>query len=128
MLLKSGVVAPHHSDDDDSSNGSTRQNNGRRVLSLLNSDDEDNPPIQTEIRFISGEEACSPMKLTFDPELSCGHLWWHLLVAEVDMENKKLVVGSDVIDTFMKIVLHPSVRKQLQETPGVLRITVVHSS
>ena len=73
-LLKSGVVAPQHSDDDDSSNESTRQNNGRLVLSLLNSDDQDNPPIQIEFRFISGEEACSPMKLTFDPELSCGHL------------------------------------------------------
>ena len=92
------------------------------------SDDENSKPIQIEFRFISGEEACSPMSLKFDPGLSCGHLWWHLLVCGLDMENKKLAVGSDVVDMYMKIALHPSVRKQLQATPGVLRITVVHSS
>ena len=56
---------------------------------------------------------------------------WTLVVASsrcrVDMDNKKLVVGSQVIDEYMKIALLPSVREQLQATPGVLRITVVHS-
>ena len=71
--------------------------------------------------FLSGKQAL------FDPELSCGHLWWHLLSAKVDMAHKQLVVGSDVIGVFMKLALHPAVREQLQATPGVLRITVVHS-
>ena len=124
-LLKSGVVVPEHSDDEDSPTSDERSN-GRRVLSLLNSD-EDNPPIRIEFRFLSGKEACCPMSLTFHPELSCGHLWWHLLAAKVDMAQKQLVVGSDVIGVFMKLALHPAVREQLQATPGVLRITVVHS-
>ena len=124
-LLRSGAVVSEHSDDEDSPTSDERTN-GRRVLSLLNSD-EDNPPIRIEFRFLSGKEACCPMSLTFHPELSCGHLWWHLLVAGVDMAHKQLVVGNDVIGVFMKLALHPVVREQLQATPGVLRITVVHS-
>ena len=124
-LLKSGAVVPEHSDEEDSPTSDERTN-GRRVLSLLNSN-EDNPPIRIEFMFLSGKQACCPMLLMFDPELSCGHLWWHLLAAKVDMAHKQLVVGSDVIGVFMKLALHPAVREQLQATPGVLRITVVHS-
>ena len=124
-LLTSGDVVPEHSDDEESPTSDERTN-GRRVLSLLNSDKED-PPIRIEFMFLSGKQACCPMLLMFDPELSCGHLWWHLLSAKVDMAHKQLVVGSDVIGVFMKLALHPAVREQLQATPGVLRITVVHS-
>ena len=43
------------------------------------------------------------------------------------MDNAKLAVGTQVVDEYMKMALLASVREQLQATPGVLRITVVHS-
>ena len=67
------------------------------------------------------------MSILFDRGLSCGHLWRHLLDCGVDMENKKLAVDSQVVDVYMKIALLTSVHEQLQATPGVLRITVVHT-
>ena len=83
--------------------------------------------IQIEFRFLSGEEACRPMSILFDRGLSCGHLWRHLLDCGVDMKNKKLLVDSEVVEVYIKIALVTSVHEQLQATPGVLRITVVHT-
>ena len=81
--------------------------------------------ITIEYRFPSGENACRSMSISFDRGLSCGHLWHHLRACRVDMDNVKLLVGTQVINEYMKIELLTSVREQLQATPGVLRITVV---
>ena len=105
--------------DDDSDAHSDRKNRGSDY------DDEIRDIIQIEFRFISGEEACRPLSIMLDLGLSCGHLWRHLLDCGLEMENKKLSVGSQVVDVYMKIALLKSVHEQLQATPRVLRITVV---
>jgi len=83
--------------------------------------------IQIEFKFISGEDACRPLSIMLDTGVSCGHLWMHLLDCGLDMENKQLVMGNHTLDVCMKLALLKSVREQLQATPGLLRITVVHA-
>ena len=51
----------------------------------------------------------------------------HLLDCGLNMENKQLVMGNHTLDVCMKLALLKSVREQLQATPGVLSITVVHA-
>ena len=116
------MLAASHTDDDDSDGHSDRKNRGS------DSDDEIPDTITIEYRFPSGENACRLMSISFDRRLSCGHLWHHLRACRVDMDNVKLLVGTQVINEYMKIAPLTSVREQLQATPGVLRITVVHSS
>ena len=112
-------VSPVSNDDDDSDGYSDRKNRGS------DSDREIPDAITIEYRFPSGENACRSMSISFDRGLSCGHLWHHLRACRVDMDNVKLLVGTQVINEYMKIELLTSVREQLQATPGVLRITVV---
>ena len=115
------MLAASHTDDDDSDGHSDRKKKKRGT----DSDEEIRDITQIEFRFISGEEACRPLSIMLDLGLSCGHLWRHLLDCGLDMENKKLSVGSQVVDVYMKIALLKSVHEQLQATPRVLRITVV---
>ena len=115
------MLAASHTDDDDSDGHNDRKNRGS------DSDDEIPDTITIEYRFPSGEIACNSVSISFDRGLSCGHLWRHLRACGVDMDNAKLAVGTQVVDEYMKMALLASVREQLQATPGVLRITVVHS-
>jgi len=97
------MLAASHTDDDDSDGHSDRKNRGS------DSDDEIPDTITIEYRFPSGEEACSPMSISFDLGLSCGHLWRHLRACGVDMENAKLAVDTQVVDAYMKMALLTSV-------------------
>ena len=108
----------------------TLRSDGRATV--CNGDDSDDVVvlsdiIQIEFRSISGEDACRPLSIMLDLGLSCGHLWRHLLDCGLNMENKQLVLGNHTLDVCMKLALLKSVREQLQATPGVLRITVVHA-
>ena len=84
--------------------------------------------IKIEYIFPSGEEACRPLSISFDFRLTCGHLLWHLRWCGVDIETNKFAVDIQVIDVYMKVALFASAREQLQATPGVLRVTVVHTA
>ena len=116
------VLAASHIDDDDSDGHSDRK--------ILGSDSNDEilGIMKIEYRFPSGEEACRPMSISFDRGLSCGYFWRHLRDCGVDMENTKLAVDTQVVDVYMKMALLTSVKEQLPATPGVLRITVVHTA
>ena len=116
-------ASPVCNDDDDSDGYSDRKNRS--------SDSEGEiayklDAITIEYRFPSGESACRSLSISYWG-LSCGVLWFHLRCCRVDMDNVKLLVGTQVINEYMKIELLTSVREQLQATPGVLRITVVRS-
>ena len=122
VAAEHAVLAASHIDDD-VSDGHIVQENRRSVF-----DDEIPDIIKIEYRFPSGEEACRPMSIPLDFGLSCGHFWRHLCDCGVDMEKNKLAVDTQVVDVHMNVVLLASVKKQLQATPGVLRITVVHTT
>ena len=116
-------VSPVSNDDDDSDGYSDRKNpssdsEGEIAYKL--------DAITIEYRFPSGESACRSLSISYWG-LSCGVLWFHLRCCRVDMDNVKLLVGTQVINEVGEIELLTSVREQLQATPGVLRITVVRS-
>ena len=85
--------------------------------------------IQIEFRFLSGEEACTPMSIMLNRLLSCQEIWGHLFGCGVDMIHKKLCLDTEILDRSGpyggRLAVFPSVHEQLQATPGFLHITVV---
>ena len=86
--------------------------------------------LRIEFRLLSEVEACHQASITLDFWLYVGHVGRHVRECGTCVDNVQLMVGDQIqiVHEYMGIAHLASVRDQLHATPGVLRVTVVHSS